>query len=126
MDEAGSPNGRPRLVHVVFPATAVLACVLYLLSPQGARLGIVTLVSAVPIAAITVGMRINRIDRRGTWHILLLGSVLFTIFNYLWFLDLGLGIPVGAAGPGNLICQVGAYLCVLGAALMVVVRHGAG
>jgi diguanylate cyclase (GGDEF)-like protein len=104
----------------------ILICALYLLSPQWGRLAIVTVVSALPIAAITFGMRINQIARRGTWLVLLCGSILITIFNYLWFMDLGLGIPVGAAGPGNLLCQVAAYLCVLGAALMVVVRHGAG
>jgi diguanylate cyclase (GGDEF)-like protein len=116
----------PRLINAAFPVVAITVCVLYLLSPQWARLGIVTLVCAVPIAAIGFGMRLNRIDRRGTWLILMLGATLFTIFNYLWFLDLGLGIPVGAAGMGNLLCQVAAYLCVLGAALLVVARHGAG
>lgn len=120
------PVRTSRLINAAFPVVAVAVCVLYLLSPQWARLGIVTLVCAVPIAAIGFGMRLNRIDRRGTWLILLLGATLFTIFNYLWFLDLGLGIPVGAAGPANLLCQVAAYLCVLGAALSVVARHGAG
>jgi diguanylate cyclase (GGDEF)-like protein len=122
----GTPSGRPRLVHVAFPLIALAAFVLYLVSPRWARLGIVTVVSAVPIVAITFGMRINQIDRRGTWLTLLLGSTLFTVFNYLWFMDLGLGIPVGAAGAANLLCQVAAYLCVLGAALAVVVRHGSG
>ncbi|GAA3344469.1 hypothetical protein GCM10020358_47860 [Amorphoplanes nipponensis] len=126
MATAGNPAGWTRLVHVTFTLTAFAACVLYLTSPQSVRLAMVTVVSAVPLAAIAAGMRIHRIARRGTWLILLAGTVLFTIFNYLWFLDLGLGIPVAADGVANSLCQVAAYLCVLGAALTVVARHGAG
>ncbi|GID97800.1 hypothetical protein Adi01nite_72120 [Amorphoplanes digitatis] len=117
---------RPQFVHVAYVLTALTACVVHLAGPTSVRLAVVTASSALAVVGITVGMRINKIERRGTWHILLLGTVLFTIFNHLWFMDLGLGIPVGADGPANLILQVVAYMCILSAALMVVFRHGAG
>ncbi|MEU4219049.1 GGDEF domain-containing protein [Actinoplanes sp. NPDC026623] len=90
------------------------------------RLAIVTAASAASVVGITVGLRINKVEQRGTWYVLLLGTGLFTIFNLLWFLDLGLGIPVGAHGPAVLVLQVVAYVCILSAALLVVFRHGAG
>ncbi|MEU7905078.1 GGDEF domain-containing protein [Actinoplanes sp. NPDC049118] len=118
--------GRTRPVHLAYLVTALAACVLHLASPTAVRLAIVTAASALAVVGITIGMRLNRIQRRSTWYILLLGTVLFTIFNYLWFMDLGLGVPVGAHGPAVLLLQVVAYVCILSAALMVVFRHGAG
>jgi diguanylate cyclase (GGDEF)-like protein len=118
--------GRSRLIRVAYLATALAACLVDLMSPTSVRLAIVTAASALSVVGITVGLRINRIERRGTWYILLFGTVLFTVFNYLWFMDLGLGIPVGAHGPVVVVMQVVGFLCILSAALLVVFRHGAG
>ncbi|MET8153478.1 diguanylate cyclase [Actinoplanes sp. NPDC049668] len=116
----------PHLVHPAFLVTSLAAVALHLSAPTSVRLAIVTVASAVAVIGITVGMRINRVVQRDTWHVLLVGTLLFTVFNGLWFLDLGLGIRVGAHGPAVLVLQVVAYLCILSAALLVVFRHGAG
>jgi diguanylate cyclase (GGDEF)-like protein len=122
---ARGPVGWSPLVHLGFLTSVLVVCVLYLASPTLVRLGLVAATSTAAVAGITGGLRINKIDRRDTWHILLLGVVLLTGFNYLWFMDLGLGIAVGADGPANLIVQVVAYLCILSASLTVVFRHSA-
>jgi diguanylate cyclase (GGDEF)-like protein len=120
----GTVHGR--VVHLGFLVLVVAAVVVYLAHGAAVRLGVVTVVGAVPLAGIAVGLRINRIANVGAWHTLLAATVLFTIFNYLWFLDLGLGLDVAADGPVNVLVQIGAFLCILRAALLVVRKHGDG
>jgi diguanylate cyclase len=71
-------------------------------------------------------MRINRIVNRTAWYLLLAASGLFTAFNYLWFVQLGLGRDVAADGPSNLVLQVFAYSSIMLSALQVIRKHGEG
>ncbi|MEU8662895.1 hypothetical protein, partial [Actinoplanes philippinensis] len=114
------------LVHAGFVVLVLVAVAAWAFTGPAVRLGVVAVAGALPAAGIVVGMRINRIVNRTAWHLLLAASVLFTIFNYLWFVQLGLGRDVGAAGPANLVLQVFAYGSIMLSALQVIRKHGEG
>ncbi|MFD1374371.1 GGDEF domain-containing protein [Actinoplanes sichuanensis] len=114
------------LVHAGFVVLVLVAVAAWAFGGLAVRLGVVTVIGALPAAGIAVGMRINRIVNRTAWYLLLAASVLFTIFNYLWFVQLGLGRDVGADGPANLVLQVLAYSSIMLSALQVIRKHGEG
>jgi diguanylate cyclase (GGDEF)-like protein len=114
------------LVHAGFVVLVLIAVAAWAFGGLAVRLGVVTVIGALPVAGIAVGMRINRIVNRTAWYLLLAASVLFTVFNYLWFVQLGLGRDVGADGPANLVLQVLAYGSIMLSALQVIRKHGAG
>ncbi|GIF05069.1 GGDEF domain-containing protein [Actinoplanes siamensis] len=114
------------LVHAGFGVLVLVAVAAWAFGGLAVRLGVVTVVGALPAAGVAVGMRINRIVNRAAWYLMLAASVLFTVFNYLWFVQLGLGRDVGADGPANLILQVLAYGSIMLSALQVIRKHGEG
>ncbi|MFI1997003.1 GGDEF domain-containing protein [Actinoplanes sp. NPDC020271] len=114
------------LVHAGFGLLVLVSVAAWAFGDLAVRLGAVTAAGALPAAGIAVGMRINRIVNRTAWHLLLAASVLFTVFNYLWFVQLGLGREVGADGPANLVLQVLAYGSIMLSALQVIRKHGEG
>ncbi|GIE78543.1 hypothetical protein Aph02nite_44930 [Actinoplanes philippinensis] len=114
------------LVHGGFIVLVLVAVAAWAFGGLAVRLGVVAVIGAIPAAGIVVGMRINRIVSRTSWYLLLAASALFTIFNYLWFVQLGLGRDVGAAGPANLVLQVLAYGSIMLSALQVIRKHSEG
>ncbi|MFC4066258.1 GGDEF domain-containing protein [Actinoplanes subglobosus] len=114
------------LVHAGFVLLVLVAVAAWAFGGLAVRLGVVTVIGAMPAAGIAVGLRINRIVNRTAWYLLLAASMLFSVFNYLWFVQLGLGWEVGADGPANLILQVLAYGSIMLSALQVIRKHGEG
>ncbi|GAA2903514.1 hypothetical protein Acy02nite_28830 [Actinoplanes cyaneus] len=114
------------LVHAAFGVLVLVSVATWAFGGLALRLGVVTVIGALPAAAIAVGMRINRIVNRTAWYLLLAASGLFTAFNYLWFVQLGLGRGVGADGPANLVLQFFAYGSIMLSALQVIRKHGEG
>jgi diguanylate cyclase (GGDEF)-like protein len=114
------------LVHAGFFLLVLVAVAAWAFGDLAVRLGVVTVIGAIPAGGIAVGMRINRIVNRTAWYLLLGASVLFSAFNYLWFVQLGLGWDAGADGPANLVLQVFAYGFIMLSALQVIRKHGEG
>lgn len=113
-----APSGRA--VVVGFVVVAVLANALHLSGVPGVLL----VVGALPIVAVFVSFRVNGIDDRMPWLLVVVGMSLLTAVNAKWF------IVREITGGGTLVddaltqlLQMGGYVAVLAASVVVVLRH---
>jgi diguanylate cyclase (GGDEF)-like protein len=111
-------SGRNVLLGYAVVVVAVVG--ILLVRPSGVLLA----AGMSPIFAVLVGCRVHQIRDRLPWHLLMTGMCLLTIVNARWFITVEiLGEPPPIDVLATRLLQMGGYIAVLAASIVVVMRH---
>lgn len=117
-----SPAHAGRIVTVGSGIVTVLFAVVYVYGEMPVRSGLMLLSGIVATAAIVVGLRLHRVTDLLPWGLVIAALLLLTVSNAGWFH----AALTGVAKPPDLLvvpAQLGGYLFLLAASLLIVLRH---
>ncbi|MBN1172054.1 MAG: GGDEF domain-containing protein [Micromonosporaceae bacterium] len=114
-------RGRPVLTTYLAACTALVTALI--LSPNTVRTGILFGVGLLPIAAVLISFKVNQVADRLPWMLIIAGMAQLSVVNGIWFAKVGLGGAETADSFLTMILQMGGYLSILAASVVVVLRH---